>query len=145
MNDNTIRFLALLPMIIVFGFIGIYFGYIYPTTQTQEVENTAKQIMALDKGGQSCSTLKDLYLDSYFERYNSGSKNTWHNAVREKLISNCIDKDHLQNLEFIETCMDGKTVGCQISKMKYPEAYENFNFRIAVLTNSTQWEMLGSK
>lgn len=90
----------------------------------------AQKIIDFRKSDPSCNELKRLYLAYYEDRYYS--KHDWYWEVRDKLVKECVDKNQLDNIEFINTCKDFNYKTCNISKLENPELYEDFNFRTAI-------------
>lgn len=113
----------------------------------EDAKTEAKKILAFRNTDHSCNELKRLYLKYDSNKYKSWSEHDWYWEARDKFIeTGCIGKTQLDNLEFIQMCMDSHITGCEISKLKYPEAYENFNFRDSLDNiNLTQWKKLGER
>ena len=126
-NNNVV--LALIIIIPVL--IGI--GIISHISSEERTKIEAQKIIDFRNTDHSCNELVNLYLKIYPKRYDSFTNVQWKNEVRSELISTkCIDNEQLNNLEFIEICMDGGTVGCEISKLENPELYENFDFKTSI-------------
>jgi hypothetical protein len=147
MNESAVGVLMLLMPIVILVSILIFVVSYTETVQVEYAKAEAQRILDFRNSDHSCDELKRLYLASYFKKYNSMDNAIWYHEVRDRFIDEgCIGIEQLTNLEFIELCMDGRTSGCQISKLKYPEAYENFDFRDAINNvNSTQWQKLGER
>lgn len=131
---------------LIFGSIGMY-GYIVVPWQVEQGKQEAQKILDFRNNVLSCNELKKLYLEYYPEKYNSVEKHYWYNEVREKLINEkCVDSGALNNIEVIEICSDAHFTSCEISKLKYPQAYKNFNFNDSIMnlnTNDTKQEVAG--
>jgi len=96
-------------------------------------ENTgkieAKKIVEFQNTDYQCSELKAFYFKYEPKRYDSIINSHWYSEVRDKLISSkCISSSDLENIEVVEICLDSDMIGCEISKLKYPELYKDFNF-----------------
>ena len=128
---NQLIFVYLLVIGFIIGISAIfYFGQEW---KDAEVKAEAQKIIDFRNVEHSCTELKRLYLEYYYKKYNSMINVNWYNEIRDRLVDDgCVNYTQLNNIEVIEICKDGGTTGCEISKLQYPEAYENFNFRTAI-------------
>jgi len=120
---------AYLVMLTVTGVIvlGIIILGAHQNLEENRTKIEAQKIIDFRNTDHSCIELKKLYNKLEPKKYNSFLDHDWYNEVRDKLISNeCISDEDLNNREFINICIDGKTMGCNISKLENPELYENF-------------------
>lgn len=122
--NSTILFGFLIGFIIVGGF-GVF--VIVPNFEQENLQTESQKFLDFQNTNQTCSQLKKLYQGYEGKKYDSIINVHWFNGIRGKLIDNgCISQDELNNREFIAICKDGKTMGCEISRIKNPELYENF-------------------
>ena len=143
MNQLIAIFLGIVGFALVISAV-FYFG---PEWDRNQNKSEAQKIIDFRNTDHSCVELKRLYLKYEARHYASWNDRDWYWEVRDRFIeTGCIDKTQLDNLEFIKMCADSHITGCEISKLKYPEAYENFNFLDALNDiNSTQWKQLGER
>jgi hypothetical protein len=109
-------------------------GFLIPNIIEEDNKKEAQKLLDFKNTNYSCDELGKLYLKYESSKYHSTNNLEWHWATEDRLTDNgCVTKAELNNLEFIKICMDGKTLGCRISKLENPELYENFDFKDRLL------------
>ena len=105
-----------------------------PNIIEEDNKKEAQKLLDFKNTNYSCNELGKLYLKHEQSKYKSTHNLEWYWATEDKLTNNgCISQTELNNLEFIKICMDGKTLGCEMSKLENPELYENFDFKDRLL------------
>lgn len=119
-----------------FGFVIVIGSIVDENNTVNKVEKNkieAQKIIDFRNADYSCDKILKVYFKFETIKYNSITNVKWFNEARDKLIDNeCISNKELNNSEFINICIDGKTIGCAISKLEHPELYENFNFEQSI-------------
>lgn len=138
-------FLYVLILLTIFAVSLTIIIVVVPQWEANDAKVEAKKIVDFDTTQYSCIELKTMYLARYDKKYNSLTDLKWYWTVKDRLTQDgCINQSQLNNIEFIEVCKDGGTIGCEESKLRYPKAYSNFNFRDSIMyANQTNWKKLG--
>jgi hypothetical protein len=134
--------ILLLGIVII---ISALVGISHTVSSSKETENKklAQKLFDFENTVYPCNKLVKLYLKSEKVRYDSWNDLSWAVAVEDKFIdTGCITQTELNNLEFVKMCMDSTQLRCELSKLKNPELYKNFDYlkelNLLINSNSTK-------
>jgi hypothetical protein len=95
----------------------------------KENKKQAQKLLDFENTIYSCTQLAKMYLKSEPIQHDSWNNVVWFNVLEARFIElGCVDPVKLDNLEFIKMCMDSHLTRCELSKLKNPELYENFDY-----------------
>jgi hypothetical protein len=115
--------------------VAIHFAIIsvvmFNTISEENNKKEAQKLLDFKNTDYSCNELGKFYLKYEPSKYKSSEHLRWYWLTEDKLIDNkCASQSELNNLEFINLCMNSNNIGCEMSKLENPELYENFVFNI---------------